>query len=660
MKLKLTPTRISLLALGAFAALVAQELVRSDAKTSNVKSSDSKSKANQSPTEPLLGSSRALAQPEAIAAPVTPIKVAPKPQTTKPAAPSRSAIAKAPRPAMPAAPTVKIQPPPPPTPLELDTAQPTSVSVGGLPIDSIVSETLKTANSTKALSIKYQAPDRSETTKTASTSNRQKPQAQAKAPTPTPSPTKTIASTKSAVSAALPKLASAALAPAFSITAGVNAQTPPPPPSVPTSSMLVSADPADDADADSYTLGAGDKVRVDILNVPEYSKEYQVLVNGSLNLHRAGNLRVAGMTIKQAEQVIATRYRRVLKQPTVDLSLISARPLNVAIAGEIGKPGTYALTFGEGGKFPTVTKLIREAGGMNRSANPRQVVLRRAQRSGGDQEIRLNLWELFQTGNIRQDVALRDGDSVFIPAASEVNLAEAAQFADANFSNNSEQPLNVAVVGEVMRPGPHTLKTKTPTLTQAIQEAGGIKQLANLKEIKVRRATRSGAGQTINVNLWELLKTGNMSQDLVLQQGDTIEVPQAVALSPEAAAQIGSASFAPAAIKVNVVGEVTKPGVVEVPLNTPLNQALLSAGGFTRQAKRKNVELIRLNPNGTASRQSVQIDLARGIDSKNNPMLQNGDVIVVDRSGAAKFSDSLDTILNPIGKLNPLRFLFGF
>jgi polysaccharide export outer membrane protein len=100
--------------------------------------------------------------------------------------------------------------------------------------------------------------------------------------------------------------------------------------------------------------------------------------------------------------------------------------------------------------------------------------------------------------------------------------------------------------------------------------------------------------------------------------------------------------------------------VVEVPLNTPLNQALLSAGGFTRQAKRKNVELIRLNPNGTASRQSVQIDLARGIDSKNNPMLQNGDVIVVDRSGAAKFSDSLDTILNPIGKLNPLRFLFGF
>jgi polysaccharide biosynthesis/export protein len=405
---------------------------------------------------------------------------------------------------------------------------------------------------------------------------------------------------------------------------------------------------------ETYTLGAGDKVKVDVFNVPEYSKDYQVLVNGTLNLFRIGNISVEGMTLKQAEAAIAAKYTKLVRKALIDVTLSAPRPLNIAIAGEVGRPGSYTMPF-DNGKFPTVTRLIQQAGGMTQSANPRQVVVTRPQRSGGDQVFKVNLWELFQTGNLRQDVTLRDGDTVFISAKTEFNLAESSQLAAANFATDNNQPLNIAVVGAVARPGPYVL-TKSgglPTITQAVQQAGGITQLANIRQVEVRRATRSGNPQMIQIDLWQLLHSGDLSQDLVLQQGDTISIPTATALNPLEATQLGAASFAPASVKVNIVGEVVRPGLVEIPPNTPLNQALLTAGGFNRDARKATVELIRLNPDGTVSRQSIPINLAQGIDAKGNPILRNNDIIVVDRSGRAKLNDTLESVFGVIQRILP-------
>ena len=424
---------------------------------------------------------------------------------------------------------------------------------------------------------------------------------------------------------------------------------------------------------DAYTLGAGDRIRVDVFNVPEYSKEYQVLVDGTVNVYRIGDVSVAGMTLKQAEAVLTTRYDRLVKRTLVDVSLIAPRPLNLAIAGEVGRPGTYTVT-AEGNKFPTITRLIQLAGGMTQAADPRQVQVHRPQLSGAEQIIGLDLWELFQTGNLRQDLILRDGDSVFINTRTDTNLAEAAQLAAANFATDPSQPLNIALVGEVARPGPYLMKGGTtstttsagtttvagglPTVTQAIQNAGGITQLADIRKVEVRRTTRSGQPQIIALNLWELVQGGDISQDIGLQQGDTIVIPKATALTPQEVTQLALASFSPKTIRVNVVGEAVRPGAIEVPPNTPLNQALLAAGGFNREAQKKTVQLVRLNPNGTVAQRTVTIDFARGIDEQGNPLLLNNDIVIVARSGAAKFSDAVGTVLGPLLRFLPFRSLF--
>jgi polysaccharide biosynthesis/export protein len=232
------------------------------------------------------------------------------------------------------------------------------------------------------------------------------------------------------------------------------------------------------------------------------------------------------------------------------------------------------------------------------------------------------------------------------------------------------------VVGEVFRPGAYEFggaaagaaagaegaqsgvsKGRT-TVTQVVQQAGGIKPSADLRRIQVRRLTRSGAEQLIDLDFWALLQSGDISQDLVLQQSDTVIIPLATDATPSEVAQLAAANFAPDEITVNVVGEVEQPGLLKVTPNTTLNQAVLAAGGFNRRAT-ETVELIRLNPNGTVTQRQVEVNLETGIDAEGNPLILNNDVIVVGRNGRARFNDSVESILSPLLQLtSPLNLLF--
>ncbi len=122
---------------------------------------------------------------------------------------------------------------------------------------------------------------------------------------------------------------------------------------------------------EGYLLGPGDRLRIDIFNVQEYSGEYQVLVDGTLNLPLVGTVSVQGMTLSQASAELSTRYVQYLRRPIITLSILATRPIKLAIAGEVNRPGTYiggAAPTG-GGDVPTVTRLIQQAGGLTQAAS---------------------------------------------------------------------------------------------------------------------------------------------------------------------------------------------------------------------------------------------------------------------------------------------------
>jgi len=307
----------------------------------------------------------------------------------------------------------------------------------------------------------------------------------------------------------------------------------------------------------TYRLGTGDVIDVNIFGAEEYSTQTIVLQDGAINLPRAGQVLVQGLTLRETEAAIATRYAVFLRQPIVSVSPVNLRPVRIAISGAVNRPGSYT---------------------------------------------------------VQQATDNRDNT-----------------FFDSRF----------------------------PTLTEAISQAGGITARANIGEVILRRPVGYNQVQTSRYNLWELIQSGDLGSDIVVQGGDEIFVPTATVITPGEATALGSASFAPDSINVFVAGEVTRPGQLQVPLNTSLNEVLLNAGGFDRRRANTNtVTLVRLAPDGTALQQEIAVDFNQGLGTANNPILSDRDVIVVDRSGTTIFNDTTGTLLNPFTQI--LNSIFGF
>ena len=419
-----------------------------------------------------------------------------------------------------------------------------------------------------------------------------------------------------------------------------------------------------------YTLGAGDQINLNIFQVEEYSGQYPVLVDGTISLPLVGRVNVSGLSLKETSDKVSKEYSTYLKRPIITVGLVAPRPLKIGISGEVDNPGSYEVALeAENPQFPSVTDMIQQAGGITTIADVRNVRVRR-EVQGKEVVYNSNLWELLTQGRIKQDISLRDGDNIFVPTTDEINTAELNRLAQASFGLQSDKPIQVAVVGEVYRPGSHFVQPELlntdnnntanqgrresipPRLTQAIAAADGIKPLADVKEVEIQRTSWDGSQKIISVNLWELIQSGDTSQDLILQSGDKVVIPKADNVSESERQAIAAGTISPGEITVNVVGEVVNPGPVQVKPNTPLNQAILAAGGFDSQrANRKEVELVSLKPNGTVDKRTILVDLGAEVNEETNPVLNRNDVVVVNRSGSTATFDEVGKFTSPLGGL---------
>ena len=158
----------------------------------------------------------------------------------------------------------------------------------------------------------------------------------------------------------------------------------------------------------------------------------------------------------------------------------------------------------------------------------------------------------------------------------------------------SPRPIRVALVGQVERPGiysltanevvqaqgaPATTLNGLPTLVDAIQKAGGITSQANMREVLLQRRLPGTESQfrykQARLDLLDLVISGNQTQNPFLFDGDTIRISE-VEETPEGAIELAAVNLSPQVISVNVIGEVEKPGRVELQANTPLVQAVLA------------------------------------------------------------------------------------
>lgn len=115
--------------------------------------------------------------------------------------------------------------------------------------------------------------------------------------------------------------------------------------------------------------------------------------------------------------------------------------------------------------------------------------------------------------------------------------ADAAAFIYQTLAKSASAPLTMAVQvsGAVPRPGIYAVANGSridappaagmPTVSRAIQRAGGALDGADLQQVQIHRISDTSARQVINVDVRQLLQTGDRSRDIVLQQGDKLFIP---------------------------------------------------------------------------------------------------------------------------------------
>ena len=122
---------------------------------------------------------------------------------------------------------------------------------------------------------------------------------------------------------------------------------------------------------------------------------------------------------------------------------------------------------------------------------------------------------------------------------------------------------------------------------------------------------------------------------------------------------ITSTSLSPKNITVNFLGEIENPGTLKLDSNTTLIDGILAAGGPKNwRSNYGNVEILRINRNGSAFRKRYRIDLSQNYSEKNNPILNNGDSIWVRRNNFAKATATLSAVSSPLRDLVNIWTLF--
>jgi len=122
-------------------------------------------------------------------------------------------------------------------------------------------------------------------------------------------------------------------------------------------------------------------------------------------------------------------------------------------------------------------------------------------------------------------------------------------------------------------PGRYSLNGKT-TVLQALAWAGGPTEEANLRQVNVRREN----GKALTVNLNKTITQGDLSQNVVLDAGDTIMVPP-IAEDPRN--------------RVYVFGEVKNPGVYPTRGDITVMEAIALSGGFEQRAVLGSAKILR-------------------------------------------------------------------
>ena len=381
------------------------------------------------------------------------------------------------------------------------------------------------------------------------------------------------------------------------------------------------------ASAQDYRLGARDVLSVTVLRHPELSAErIEVDPGGRIRLPFVGSILAAGKTTGEITAVVRQGLLTQLKDPTVTVTITQTRPQQIAVSGAVKSPGLFEI-----GSNWRISEAIAAAGGLTAPVETATATFSRA----GGAAVSLNLANILRNGGSSENRRLQSGDSLRIientvpirvagqvAAAGSLEVPRGSSISDAialagGFSTGASRAVTVtrkngtsgvinlgpgntsktlvqpgdlivvsqsndriAVLGAVAKPGYLPLDVANPLqLSEALSQTGGLSERAAGSRATLTRAD----GESVPLDLYALTVLGDKSQNIRLQPGDIVTVPEARG--------------------VTVFGAVTKPGTytLEESRAPRVADAIIAAGNLSVPAAQAFIRIERAPQNAINS-----------------------------------------------------------
>ncbi len=316
-----------------------------------------------------------------------------------------------------------------------------------------------------------------------------------------------------------------------------------------------------------YVIGNGDVIDIDVFDVKELSREVRVSQTGSIGLPLVPvRLRVAGLTEIQTEQKIAEvlEANGLVSHPQVSVSVKERRSKPITVVGAVA----HALVY-QADRPVTILEVLAEAGGIANDAGDTVIVTRPMQTPPSDPS---------------DPPSIGPEDPAPAAAPKESTQADAAP-------NTSDASKNLSP------PAIPAASPNPPGASPAPDEPPRI-------------------GNTITINLNELMESGDTTNNIILQAGDVVTVPHAGI--------------------VYVLGAVSRPGgfvLANDRSHMSTLKILALAGGLNRTAKKDRAVIIRKDAQG--QQHEVAVNLKAVLErTAEDIQLQPSDILYVPESAS--------------------------
>ncbi len=128
---------------------------------------------------------------------------------------------------------------------------------------------------------------------------------------------------------------------------------------------------------DSYVIGPDDVLSIVVWKEPDFTKISPVRPDGMISVALAGDVKAAGLTVKELQQSLTAKLKAYVDNPEVTVSVQEFKSQKFNVLGQVNKPGSFPLT----GKT-TVLDAIALAGGFKDFAKTKKIYVLRTSADG--------------------------------------------------------------------------------------------------------------------------------------------------------------------------------------------------------------------------------------------------------------------------------------